>query len=855
MRRTAAVFALIAAFFVAAPAWAQTPGLYDRPILVLDPGVHTAPIRRADVDAAGEIAVTGSHDKTVRLWSVKDGRLLRTIRLPVGPGNVGKVFTVAISPDGETVAAGGWTRWNEADRQDQIYLFDAASGAMSGRIEGLPSVVLHLAFSPDGRWLAATLGGANGLRVFDRAVGWAEAFRDEDYDGRSHGADFAADGRLATTSFDGRLRLYDADGALSAVVETGFARPFGVAFSPDGRRIVVGFDDTSELRLYDGRTLAALPAPDAGGIGNGDLSEVAWSADGATLFAGGRYGEDGTFPVIAWARSGLGARQALPAGLNTVMSLRPLPGGDLFVAAADPWLGRLRADGRPRWPSRAPLQMNPRGQRHTLRVSFDGLSVAFSFAARGKDPARFDLDMLTLTTVGTPEVGLAAPEQNALPVTDWDYTTFPKLNGFRLPLQPHETSFSLAIHPDGKRFVLGTHWHLRAFDDSGKELWRRTAAGAWAVNISGDGRYAVAANADGTIRWHAMEDGRELLAFFPFNDKRNWVVWEPDGRFAATLGARSALRWQVNKGWDTTPVTVPASAIPNSHRPEVIKRVLPLGGTMQAAYAVEESKRRAAIKRLTGSIFAPGAQLHSLAIGVSTYRSGAPAKNLQWADEDARDLHAALAAQSEDLWPYQKGYNVMLRDAEATGQTILNQLEAIGRKMAAAPGQSDFAVVHFSGHGAVVGEGPAREFYLLPHDADLRSVSRIRRTGLSGTELRQQVAAMAEHGRVLLLLDACRSGALDAGLLRRTLAGRNVTVLTSSSSDEDSWERDEWRNGAFTEVLLEGLGRAGDTDSNGMISVEELVGYVSRQVRGLTGGKQNPAVEMRFSGELFASRF
>ena len=27
------------------------PGLYDRPVLVLDPGMHTAPIKRADVDA------------------------------------------------------------------------------------------------------------------------------------------------------------------------------------------------------------------------------------------------------------------------------------------------------------------------------------------------------------------------------------------------------------------------------------------------------------------------------------------------------------------------------------------------------------------------------------------------------------------------------------------------------------------------------------------------------------------------------------------------------------------------------------------------------------------------------------
>ncbi len=49
-------------------------GLFDRPVLALDPGFHTAPIRRADVDAAGRIAVTGSEDGTVRVWTLADGK-------------------------------------------------------------------------------------------------------------------------------------------------------------------------------------------------------------------------------------------------------------------------------------------------------------------------------------------------------------------------------------------------------------------------------------------------------------------------------------------------------------------------------------------------------------------------------------------------------------------------------------------------------------------------------------------------------------------------------------------------------------------------------------------------------------
>jgi hypothetical protein len=76
---------------------AQT--LYERPVLVVDPDMHTARSQTAAADAAGRFLVTGSEDKTMRIWSASDGNLLRTIRMPAGPGPIGDIFAVAMSPD------------------------------------------------------------------------------------------------------------------------------------------------------------------------------------------------------------------------------------------------------------------------------------------------------------------------------------------------------------------------------------------------------------------------------------------------------------------------------------------------------------------------------------------------------------------------------------------------------------------------------------------------------------------------------------------------------------------------------------------------------------------------------------
>jgi WD40 repeat protein len=820
-------------------------------------------------DAAGRWAVTGSLDKTIRVWSLADGALLRTIRLPAGPGHVGQVYGVAMSPDGTLIAAGGITRPPEAQQQD-LYVFDRESGALVRRIEGIPDAVGHLVFSPDGQLLAAALTYV-GLRIYSREQDWDEIGHDVDYLGESYGATFASDGRLATTANDGKIRLYSGTfvGDLSptiSVLAPGTPRlrhfsfrpprPYGIAFSPDGTRLAVGYLDRPAVALLDGHTLTPLSGYDHPNADNNNsyLHVVSWSRDGSTLFAAESFGTDDGYSVLAHSGMDGDPVRLLPAGHDIVTSLAPLPEGDLLVAAADPWLARLQTDGHAGW-IRPPLKADFRDQ--TLCVSSDGNIIDFGFTQTGEMPVRLNLVTRELTLDPPTDGQTATQQQDGLPINYWRNSTSPTFGGRPLKLEPHENSRCFAIHPAGDRFVVGADWFLWAFDAEGTQLWRRPVSGGavWAVNITGDGRLVITAYDDGTVRWHRMADGVELLACMPLPDRANWVAWTPEGFYAASPGAHGFLRWHVNRGWDEPADSVPIENIPGSYRPEILPLVLQELETPRALGLAVLGEHNRQVMLRTNSRVPPGTRLHLLTVGISDYNEDyAKHLRLRYADRDAHDLASAIVNTQECLYQVKPQ---VLRDRDANKAGILRALKTMRAGMAEGSG-NDRAVVHFSGHGAQV-DG---RLYLLPHDVDGRDVVGIQSGGLSADEIRGELLALAKHGRVLVLLDACHSGAttidgaalaMDSTALRTGLAAANVTVLTSSTGAEPSYEEPSWGHGAFTKVLLDALSDPdADIDRNGLISTAGLLNYVSNRVPSLTGGRQHPGMEVRFNATLFA---
>jgi WD40 repeat protein len=315
------------------------PAAATDPVLRIEAGSHTAVIWRIATDAKGRWLATASNDKTLRVWDLATGQLIRVLRPPLGDGNEGMLRAVAMSPDGQWIATGGWTSQAGTNESMYIFIFRRTDGALVKPIHDLPNVVLDLAWSPDGRYLAAALG--NGQISVYRASDFTLLGSDTDCKNYSAGTDFDRSGRLVTACFDGRIRLYRVgnDGlklARPPIEAPGGKQPFTVRFSPDGSRIAVGYYDSTRVDVLRADTLALDFSPDTTGADNGNLENVAWSRDDSALFAGGKWSIAGALPSRRWSNGGHGPYNDLPGPTSTIMNLRALPDGGIAFGARDP---------------------------------------------------------------------------------------------------------------------------------------------------------------------------------------------------------------------------------------------------------------------------------------------------------------------------------------------------------------------------------------------------------------------------------------------------------------------------------------------------------------------------------------
>jgi hypothetical protein len=526
------------------------------PQLRVETGMHTTLIRRVLPDIRRNRLITCSDDKTVRVWQMPEMRLISVLRVPIDTGHEGQLYAVAVSPDGRTVATGGWTGW-DWDRKASIYFFDILSGELLRRLGGFDNVVNALAWMPDGEHLCIGLQGYAGFRVLHLKDGKVVA-ADIQYKDDLMDMDISRRGYIVTTALDGFVRLYNRQFKLiGRRMVPGGKKPVSVRFSPDAETIAVGFIDIPTISVISAQDLSFKYYAAAGRMDHQiGFTSVVWSSDGTMLYASGQYVGEGLNPVYRWKNRGWEVPEKIALTQNRITEIQQMPDNHIAFAAEDPGVGVMAPDGKLK-SFRGPDIANFSRAQKQLALSADASVVRYplrrdnltqhSFAVFGGGDQN---------TAHAPDKPVFEPIRQAkeIKVSDWADSFKPKINGRKPILEEYEFSRCYAITPDSKAVLLGTEWAVRLLRPDASEIWHvKLPAVAWSVNVSRNGHLAVAMLSDGTIRWYRMEDGREVLAYFPHNNGRDWIVWVPDGYYMSSVYGDNYIGWHLNRGKDLAP--------------------------------------------------------------------------------------------------------------------------------------------------------------------------------------------------------------------------------------------------------------------------------------------------------------
>lgn len=564
------------------PTLRQDLALLAQPLLSL---AQKGPGATAAYSPDGRYLATGDASGEVGVWSVSDGQQVSSAQVDAPVRAIvwspdGKAFTaatsegrvslfdpgagreiqrfdqpdavsaLAYSPDSSRLAAAsldGTTRiWDRASGSALVLMAGTQvvdRFSPDGGNEFAESFAQTLAFSPDGRQVAAARTADNVAHVWDAQTG-AELMRLQ-HDGVVLAVAFSPDGQyIATGSADGSSRIWNRDGVQVGRTTTDRSSPtFTVAFSPDSHYLAAGgFSFAAQVvAVPAGTDVLTLPLDDS-------AQSLTWSPDGRSVAAASN---DGTARI--WSLNGGHEIARMPMGFDNVVYLAQFSSDGTQVAT-------VSADNVVRtWQTTKPWQ--DVGLSHPDSV----IAVAFSSDARylassaGNYAYIYDAHSgAQLQKLAHPALAWAlnfSPDGRFLATSSfdgyariWDVATGQEVSRFLHG--DRERVYGVRFSPDGKLLTTaGLLGGVKVWDVATgtvtMQAMHDSAAGY--PRFTPDGRYLITGSVDHTARVWDLATGAEVRRISADSPIYELDI-SPDGRYLAAGDDHDARIWDLTTG-------------------------------------------------------------------------------------------------------------------------------------------------------------------------------------------------------------------------------------------------------------------------------------------------------------------